>query len=127
MDLLKISTTTTTSKSSFSIDSLLDRGQKEAADAEDVPNEDEVEVDISITEDLQRPPPILIKPTPRLPFEDSEELDCTEVNIIYLFQRRKIFCIYVPIPGLAFFLDVTYSSFYLFQVTYKFHSPQKIL
>ena len=101
MDLLKISTTTTSSKSSFSIDSLLDRGQKEAA--EDVPNEDEDEVDISITEDLQRPPPILIKPTPRLPFEDSEELDCTEVNIIYLFQRRKIFCIYVPIPGLAFF------------------------
>ena len=127
MDLLKISTTTTSSKSSFSIDSLLDRGQKEAADAEDVPNEDEVEVDISITEDLQRPPPILIKPTPRLPFEDSEELDCTEVNIIYLFQKRIIFCIYVPIPGLAFFLDVTYSSFYLFQVTYKFHSPQKIL
>ena len=127
MDLLKISTTTTSSKSSFSIDSLLDRGQKEAVDAEDVPNEDEVEVDISITEDLQRPPPILIKPTPRLPFEDSEELDCTEVNNIYLFQKRKIICIYVPIPGLAFFLDVTYSSFYLFQVTYKFHSPQKIL
>ena len=95
MDLLKISTTTTSSKSSFSIDSLLDRGQKEAVDAEDVPNEDEVEVDISITEDLQRPPPILIKPTPRLPFEDSEELDCTEVNNIYLFQKRKIICIYV--------------------------------
>ena len=126
MDLLKISTTTTSSKSSFSIDSLLDRGQKEAADTEDVPNEDEV--DISITEDLQRSPPILIKPTPRLPFEDSEELDCTEVNIIYLFQKRKIFCIYIcTYSWFGIFLDVTYSSFYLFQVTYKFHSPQKIL
>ena len=78
MDLLKISTTPTSSKSSFSIDSLLDRGQKEVAD---VPNTEEDE-DISITEDLQRPLPILIKPTPRLPFEDSEELNCTEVKII---------------------------------------------
>ena len=77
MDLLKISTTSST-KSSFSIDSLLDRGQKEATD---VPNTEEDE-DISITEDLQRPLPILIKPTPRLPFEDSEELNCTEVKII---------------------------------------------
>ena len=91
MDLLKISTTTTSSKSSFSIDSLLDRGQKEAADAEDVPNEDEDEVDISITEDLQRPPPILIKPTPRLPFEESEELNCTEVNMIYSNKEIVIF------------------------------------
>ena len=91
MDLLKISTTTTSSKSSFSIDSLLDRGQKEAADAEDVLNEDEDEVDISITEDLQRPPPILIKPTPRLPFEESEELNCTEVNMIYSNKEIVIF------------------------------------
>ena len=103
MELLKISTTSSTPKSSFSIDSLLERGQKEAAN-DVMPNEEEDEADISITEDhLQRPQPILIKPTPRLPFEDSEELDCTEVNIIYLFQKRKIFCIYVPIPGLAFF------------------------
>ena len=93
MDLLKISTTTTSSKSSFSIDSLLDRCQKEAADAEDVLNEDEDEVDISITEDLQRPPPILIKPTPRLPFEDSEELNCTEVYD--LFQHRKIISMFL--------------------------------
>ena len=84
MDLLKISTTTTSSKSSFSIDSLLDRGQKEATD---VPKAEEDE-DISITEDLQRPQPILIKPTPRLPFEDSEELNCTEVNLIYSNKEK---------------------------------------
>ena len=74
MDLLKISKTPTSSKSSFSIDSLLDRVQKEAAYPKDVRNEEENEINISITEDLQRPTPILIKPTPRIPFEDSEKL-----------------------------------------------------
>ena len=63
MDLLK----NTQTKSSFSIDSLLDRGQ----------NEDQEEDEVTpLTEER----PLLVKPTPRLPFEDQRELKPTEVE-----------------------------------------------